>query len=540
MAQTLFTKSLVHKTVLISSCLLIVLYFGEVFDQLWGTQLRLISAIFSEYFLSYLGMDIERQFTILEVGNMSFDIIPACNGSKSIKISLISSCILAIASKKLTGLSKFIFIMLSIPLAVFVNSIRVSALVGLSYLSGSIIHADTLLHTIIGLVFFAINIYMLTKILELMISLKQATFKINLLYPAILMTCLVMLPFFTACIRDWKGTIYNQNDTASFLFFIWGIGIYAFLAFKSSKNHSDYLSGILMMIFILAITSLIQLFSMNNYILGFCFLVSLHSFNTIEYGFQNSLKKTPLLFIIFMAYPKTNEQVMEMFNLSLDHVLISKFIIAVLLSSFVLSRTKTIKYTCTRPLPFICYKYILVATCFLFGIQLYSSRKSPVPLVTQSFYYPYILNNWEGFDLEVNDQELIKRIYTKGSESAGLMIISSEGDSKNIHTPEYCQFGIGWEVSSRQQIQYSNTKFSDLNVTKLKLKQEGLSREFIYWFQSDDFTCATYSEFIAHNTMAQLQGKQLPWLLYITWSDNCTQLEKDFIPILPEIQVNTD
>ena len=279
---------------------------------------------------------------------------------------------------------------------------------------------------------------------------------------------------------------------------------------------------------------------MNNYILGFCFLVSLHSFNTIEYGFQNSLQKTPLLFIIFMAYPKTNEQVMEIFNLSLDHVLINKFILAAILSSFVLSKTKIIKYTCTRPLPFICYKYILVATCFLFGIQLYSSRKSPVPLVTQSFYYPYILNNWEGFDLQVNDKELIKRIYTKGSESVGLMIISSEGDSKNIHTPEYCQFGIGWEVTSRQQIQYSNTKFSDLKATKLKLKQEGLSREFIYWFQSDDFTCATYSEFIAHNTMAQLQGKQLPWLLYITWSDNCTQLEKDFIPILPEIQVNTD
>ena len=79
------------------------------------------------------------------------------------------------------------------------------------------------------------------------------------------------------------------------------------------------------------------------------------------------------------------------------------------------------------------------------------------------------------------------------------MVVPSKGDRKNIHTLEYCQYGKGWEVDERNSVKFM-TENGNLCVTKLELKKNDSRRQFVYWFQCHEISCATYSEFITQDT----------------------------------------
>ena len=85
-------------------------------------------------------------------------------------------------------------------------------------------------------------------------------------------------------------------------------------------------------------------------------------------------------------------------------------------------------------------------------------------------YYPYLISDWEGYNLGIEGDEEIRRKYFKGDLSVGLMVVPSKGDRKNIHTPEYCQYGKGWEVDERNSVKFM-TENGNLCVTKLELEK---------------------------------------------------------------------
>jgi exosortase/archaeosortase family protein len=526
---------------LISSIFIVLCSFlaiSEAIDfanELWGTQLRLISAIFAEKFLLYTGFNIERNFTILKLSNMTFDIIPACNGSKAIKVTMISSCLIALISKDLKVLNKIKLVAISLPLAILLNGLRISALITLSSWSGVVIHADTFAHTILGLIFFSLAIFLLTKLSDRIIARQKNVDDFSLFYPCLFFIFVSMIPFLSACFRDWKGTSYNNNDQLSIIFFLWGLSAYLYHAKLSSKNHSDFKYGTFLTCLCLLGTSLIYSLSPSNYILGIAFLMIVSSLNLIQYGAQNTRQKAPLLIIIFLGFPKTNEKIMELCNVQLEQAFFIKFIAATVLSFIVLFKYKKIVFTCTRPIPDTSYKYICLFTCLLLGIQVNHMRRSNSHSPQQNIYYPYYINNWEGFDLHSKGHVVLNRLYKKDGVSAGILIISSQGNRKNIHTPEYCQFGLGWNVSSREKIILNDTSLGSKNASKLELLKEGSSREFIYWFESESYQCATYSDFISKDTLLRLQGQEPQWHLVIVWSDELKNLE-DFAKIIPGIQ----
>ncbi|MDD7987227.1 exosortase-associated EpsI family protein [Lentisphaera marina] len=530
-----------HRKSVISSCFIILLSFlaiTEIIDianDLWGVQLRLISAIFAEKVLIFSGFSIDRNFTILEVANMTFDIIPACNGSKAIKVTMISSCFIAIISKDLNLLGKFQLIVISLPLAILLNGLRISCLIALSVWSGVIIHADTFVHTLLGLVFFSISIYLLTKLAEKIIARQKGIYKFPLFYANLILLTLCMIPFFSACIRDWGGTSYNHNDQASFIFFLWGFVAYIYHSKISPKNYSQFKQGIIFCSVTLIITAFIYFYSPGNYILGISFLCLLSALNLAQRGSVNTIQKIPLLVIIFFGFPKTNEKLMELLNIQLVEALFIKLIISVILFTYLVFKFKKQVYTCTHAIPVSAYNFVFLFSSLLLGVQLFSIRQINCELPEQKIYYPYYISNWEGFDLQSEGNEVINRLYTKENQSAGVMVISSKGNRENIHTPEYCQFGIGWDVISRETINISNAAFSHKSVSKLELMRDGVPREFIYWFQNGDDNCASYSEFITKDTLLKLRGEKPQWHLFIVWSDDLENLE-DFVRIIPPIE----
>lgn len=536
MFKKLYGRSLIPALGIILCSFLAISEIIDFANELWGSQLRLISAIFAENILAFTGFNIERDFTILKLADMTFDIIPACNGSKAIKVTMLCSCLMAVITKDLNPVSKLKLIALSLPLAITLNGLRISALIALSSWSGVIIHADTPMHTVLGLFFFALSIYILTKISDHIISKQKGLREFSLFYPCLLLLSICMIPFLSACLRDWQGTSYNTNDQWSFVFFLWGTLAYIYHAKLSSKNHSQFRYGLFAAGFTLIGTSFIYFHSPSNYVLGIAFLLLISSLNLIEFGSQNTYRKSPLLLIIFCGFPKTNEKIMEILNLHIDQVLVIKFCICFALFTAVLINYKKEVFTCTPPLPKTSYNFIFLLSSLLLGVQLYHLKQVNTESIEEKIYYPYYINDWEGFDLNSEGNEVLNRLYKKDDLAAGLMVISSQGKRQNIHTPEYCQFGIGWDVLSRETITFSDVNSHEKSVSKLKLVRDDSVREFIYWFQSEHSQCASYSEFISQDTLLRIQGKKSLWQLVIVWSDDLDHLE-NFVKIIPPINL---
>ena len=193
-------KSLVTFVIVLSSLLIIEIV--DLANEIWGVQLRLLSAIMAENLLNYCGMTTERNFTIITLGSMTFDIIPACNGSESIKAILISAIFLSLINQKLNIIRKLNFFVISILVATLMNGLRISCLISLSAYIGEIIYADSILHTAIGLLFFALSVSILLKINSFLSSNQVIQRKLNFRLLAILTITFTLLPFFYACLRD--------------------------------------------------------------------------------------------------------------------------------------------------------------------------------------------------------------------------------------------------------------------------------------------------------------------------------------------------
>ena len=68
------------------------------------------------------------------------------------------------------------------------------------------------------------------------------------------------------------------------------------------------------------LTCYLQFISPGNYALGFFLIACIHCLNITEFGNKNSIQKSPLLIIIFMGFPKTNEKIMEYLSIDIETV----------------------------------------------------------------------------------------------------------------------------------------------------------------------------------------------------------------------------
>ena len=114
----------------------------------------------------------------------------------------------------------------------------------------------------------------------------------------------------------------------------------------------------------------------------------------------------------------------------------------------------------------------------------------------------YAFSDWIGADIELtpgearlfSESNYLKRIYSHrdGSSVAFLKVIAE--NVHDIHTPEYCWTGSGWQVIERNALNYSpENRIVPAAATQLRLRQGNEELEIVYWFSNGEHSTGEIS-----------------------------------------------
>ena len=150
--------------------LLLLLMLIPFPDQLYiqlTFPLQLKVSQMSEAIISLFGIPVHRAGNVLTIPQKSFEVVEACSGLRSV-ITLLTLSVVMGYFLLVRTTSKLLLVAASIPVAIFVNLIRVVTIVLLFHSFGLDLYEGTL-HTVTGLLIFLIalvTLFLLQRILE--------------------------------------------------------------------------------------------------------------------------------------------------------------------------------------------------------------------------------------------------------------------------------------------------------------------------------------------------------------------------------------
>lgn len=514
-----------------------------IFEGLFSLQLRSISSIISQSILGMLNMEVQRTGTILSVGEMRFDIIPACSGSKALQVLIVTGFIWCGIQPNLGWLNKIWRMLLVIPIATICNGIRVAALVAISVTKGEIV-VEGLLHSFTGLMTFAAALsifFLLTGNKTNRNNLADESFAKTMLTYSSMLLVLAYTPFFAATLTAWKGTSYNHNDLFGQFFTIPGIALWIWY-WRTRKTTFKWQGlGLSLFIILTLATTVSQLQGNNNYLLGISFIAALVILGLMYKGWIFVFRCAPLYILILCGLPKVNETINDIAgSTSLLIPLISKSALAILCLLWFSKRFSYSQESLALRKPVRGYyiamtmfaAVILLAQLFM-ATSLESAQAVPISLS----YLQGEDGLWEGRDAQRDGKQdyynypfMITRNYVKGESKVGITVIPSSGKRKNIHTPEYCQFGTGWIALAKDHVSFTIQNGQNISARRVKLENnDGVERTLIYWFSDGESHYGDYFWFVFNDTFRKFYGKQSNWMLYVVWTDDNSRIADDFL-----------
>ena len=147
---------------ILATPLILLLTLIPVPEQLYTLltfPLQLRMSEMSEFVLRTIHVPMLREGNVMQVPGMSFEVIEACSGLRSV-VALLTLSILIGSFAVSTILSKIVLVVASIPIAVFANLIRVVTMI-ICYYYFSLDLTEGAWHTITGLMVFLIAIIIL-------------------------------------------------------------------------------------------------------------------------------------------------------------------------------------------------------------------------------------------------------------------------------------------------------------------------------------------------------------------------------------------
>lgn len=520
----------------------------------YSSSLREVSAMLAESFLSATHLEVTRKGTILSLEGMVFDIVPACSGSEMIRTLIFTGILWAGIHPRIRFLNKIIAVVLSIILAVFTNGIRLTAILWASYHKGEII-ADGLLHTIIGLLAFSLAIASFFIITESLADKKsgpqspqqRASITNSLLPITLALVVLTYLPVLSACLEAWKGTVYNQYDKHGYIFFFIGLAGWAWLWQRTAADTRRMKAGAILFAVSSLLAVLSQLPGPNYYVLGVTLMISLFAIGLAYRNLVLAIHGLAFQFIIFLSFPKVSEMINFILSTNgnlvpmVGKVILSLLAILVFLKFYLPLTKNTKRYELSSKWS----SSMLGTAAITLLTMLYVVRVDNSDSSEPGVLLPYLLGDeitWEGTDIVDKETfdfyqrgNIITRSYHQGEKHVGVMIVPSNGNRKTIHTPEYCQIGLGWEPTRSESIEFIDRNGQRAKARKLLLvhQEKGVQRTFIYWFgDKEGRAIDNYPEFLITDTWRKLFGKQTNWNLYVVWSDQSNESIYEFLPCL--------
>ncbi len=499
-----------------------LLILVEGLDALVALPLREISAIIATFLLNSLSLSVERQGTLLIAENFTWDVVPACSGSTSLRVLITSAVIWCGIQPNLNWRRKLFCVLAAIPLALLANGIRVAVL---TYV-GTILRqpVEGLLHDIIGVAAMMLGMGAVV-LLTAMVAQEpqQAGTPRSSLHRTTLAVLLLLLyaPAMTWAFSAWR---HSPLDTAGPWFLLAGVACLGLILWRHPATvPRPWLGTVLfagsMLVLLLATVVDISMLKVGALLLSWFSLI------VVFRGGSVAASCLPGLAICYMGFPTVTYQLNTYVISRLPLITHAPVELVKLIVAAILAATSWLLVARARPIPAdrsaqlgTLTGLLTVAVIALIAQVLYLNSAT-LPEARLALELSHFQGDWTGIDLpisataarEIGRERILSRLYSNGNRSVELLISSTGGDRRRAHAPEYCLTGSGWQVRdrARQTLQLGDTSIETQLLT-LRREPEA-DRWLAYWFTDGRQTWTSFLAMLREDTFRRLRGKVTDW-----------------------------
>jgi len=511
----------------------------ESIDGFIAVPLREFSSILVQLFLGTFGFPITRTGTILSTPTMTFEVVPACSGSTTLRVLLFVCIVWAGSHAGLTPARRVAAAALALPLALLANAVRVSILVVWGYVAGKA--AGDFFHALTGVVAFILAMvgsFFVTERLASTAAPRPGEGRASRVLLALLLAFL-FAPFLVWCVRGWGSPL----DRFGFLFTVPAAAAGAWMAWRAPTDISRERAGTVALGVALAVLLGATVMDINI-LKGIAVLGCLVALSLATLGARVARVAAVLAAIAYLGFPTVSYQIqgvtVPLLGVASAGVsFAAKVVLAVGLVA--LLRLPALRRSVAPaaeavPVPRLMpVRLLLVAV--LAALQGYYFGLAPDAELRRKFDMSYALGDWIGrnYPISVGDEDffgkgnLWTRRYVNGSKIVDVIVSATGGDRHRAHPPAYCLTGSGWEVVSEATERRAFGDGSTPLLTRMRFRKAGREKSFVYWFTNGADTYPTYGAMLLRDGLGRLGGRRTNWFLFRVMTDESDAVLDEFL-----------
>ncbi len=527
-------------------------------------QLREISSVLASILLRIVGFTVTREGTLLTTGvgddAMKFEVVGACSGSNTLNVLVAVGIVWVGTHSRLPIVRKILCGLLTVPIAILANGVRVSILVGGSDAIGFIIGEDHPLHYMVGLFGFVLAMLFVFALTEWMALPHEEAARRGAKRmgerPKLVITLLalffIFLPYLILSISYWSPTSFADYEHHGYVFPVAALAIAIVLWRRWPRETPHPLAGLLLMLVVSGMV-LVALVLDMNIVRGVALLLSLLAVVLIYRGVWLTVAMIPLAALAFVGFYSSfyildrvllrlglSDQSLMAWAWPLRFPLAAITLIAfALVVPFALPRARRLAEdpaASDKPSPLL----LNIALAIVFAVAAlqgyYYGRPAQGDIQTD-ITFSYLQGGWVGTDLPIGAYSLkyfgeggIKsRNYSHADENVQVLLTSSSGDRHRHHPPEYCLTGGGWIIQKSDNVTVTVGNGDRILATRLVLTLEDRTKTFIYWFSDGEIRHPDYVSVTTDDSLRRLRGERTNWFLFRVMSSDGMEPIEDFL-----------
>ena len=498
----------------------------ETADAFVAAPLRVISSTIVELGLGAAGFPIARRGTLLSTPTVTFDVVPACAGSTTLRALLFVGILWAGVRPRLTPGRRVLAALAAVPLALAANAARVAALVVAGHLAGE--EPGGVFHAAAGVAAFLAAAFAAFWLTDRLASgaAPAPPGRLEALLTAALLAFL-HLPFLAWCVNGWRGGL----DRFGWVFVAAGVALgirrWRRLPTRSGWERAGT-AAFAASLLVLLLALLVDVHLLR----GLSLLGSLLSLALLDRGPSGAASLLPSALLAYLGFPTVSYQLQALTlpvlgTAGLAASLAAK---AALACGAVVADAKLPAAAPAAPAgPRPGRPLLVILAAALAAFQGYALNAAMGRVPSRRLEMSWLQKDWEGRARPVSRSEAAafegrvwSRRYTREARAVDVLVTSTGGDRHRAHPPEYCLTGDGWSVASSA---------ASRTGTRLRLRRDARTMSFEYWFSDGETEVGSYAAMLVEDTLRRLRGRRTDWFLFRAMTDAGDDTLDEFLSV---------
>lgn len=508
-------------------------------DGLLGYPLRLVSAHIAAGILGFVGVKAELSGAAIITPAFEFDVSAECSGSTTLKFMIATAIILLAFAERLNWRRKAVALLISVLLALVVNSLRVSAIVYISVLMRSPLYEDGAGHVLTGMMAYVAALALFWLVMRRLEAgeVERGAARAGSIILCVAGFIVLFAPLADQTLRLLTSSEWEPSAPWNIVFLVVGAALFVdTLRFSRKSPSGGHAAGFAIPLFCVALTLAaaarwLEVVALQSPAL----LLLLLSLAAALGGAGGMLRALPGLCILGMGLPRLfllvqglllwREQEAgagELFFVRLGGMcLLAGVHFAVCARVRGCTQTEPAGRGLAFRLPGAYGKVflpglVIAGLAALVGVVMVSAAPE-----ADRITIPYYIAPWLGEDIELTSeigdlagQEALicRRYQSGGGEFVDLLVSGAGGNRGNIHPPEYCFTSAGWKVTARESLWLQIP--DRVGVMLMSLERGGEELYLAYWFGDGRSISRFYFTFVLQDIYNRFRGQRADWKIY--------------------------